>query len=187
MIGVSVPIIVASGMRPGYDAFGWLVWGHQVLHGNLNTDGAPSWKPVAFLFTLPVCARGDSGQMWLWMVTATAGALAGCVFAARIAYRLTGRGAGRMRRIRRRIRGRLRAGDRRLLQLVLIASSDPLIVTLCLAAIDFHLSKRPRLAFAMLVLASLGRPEAWPFVVLYAVWGWRAVRRCGRSRLARWR
>ena len=47
--------------------------------------------------------------------------------------------------------------------------------TLCLAAIDCHFSKRPRLAFAMLVLASLGRPEAWPFAVLYALWGWRAV------------
>ena len=51
--------------------------GQQVLHWNLNTDGAPSWKPLTFLFTLPYALAGDSGQMWLWMVTAVAGALGG--------------------------------------------------------------------------------------------------------------
>jgi hypothetical protein len=177
VIGVSVAIIVASGMRPGYDAFGWLVWGHQVLHGSLNTDGAPSWKPVAFLFTLPYALAGDSAQMFLWMVTAIAAALAGCVFAARIAYRLVGTSPARP--YAPYVAGAF-AGVSVLAidgysHLVMIASSDPMIATLCLAAIDFHLSKRPRLAFAMLVLTSLGRPEAWPFLLLYAVWGWRAV------------
>ena len=51
------------------------------------------------------------------------------------------------------------------------------MVTLCLAAIDAHLCKRPRLAFAMLVLASLGRPEAWVFAGLYAMWAWLEVPR----------
>ena len=55
---------------------------------------------------------------------------------------------------------------------MLIANSDPLMVALCLAAIDCHLSRRPRLAFALLVLASLGRPEAWLFAGLYALWLW---------------
>ena len=45
-------------MRPGFDAYGWLVWGRQTLHGNLNTDGAPSWKPLTFLFTLPYSLGG---------------------------------------------------------------------------------------------------------------------------------
>ena len=178
LIGISIAIIVATGMRPGYDAFGWLVWGHQVLHGSLNTDGAPSWKPVTFLFTLPYGLAGDSAQMFLWMVTSIAGSLAGCVFAARIAFRLTGPSPGR--RYAPFVAGAF-AGACVLAivgysHLVLIASSDPLIATFCLAAIDFHLSRRHRLAFAMLVLASLGRPEAWPFAFLYAVWSWRAVR-----------
>jgi hypothetical protein len=50
-----------------------------------------------------------------------------------------------------------------------------MIVALCLGAIDCHLSRRPRVAFVFLVLASLGRPEAWPFAGLYALWAWRAV------------
>src|ERR1700704_3121252 len=52
-----------------------------------------------------------------------------------------------------------------------------MIVSMCLAAIDLHLCKRPRLAFLMLVLASLGRPEAWPFLGLYGLWAWRLVPR----------
>ena len=87
---VGVAWVVSTGMRPSYDAFGWLVWGRQVLHWNLNTDGAPSWKPLTFLFTLPYALAGANPQMWLWMITSSAGALAGGVFAARIAFWLTG-------------------------------------------------------------------------------------------------
>ena len=60
---------------------------------------------------------------------------------------------------------------------VLIASSDPMVLALCLAAIDFHLRGHPRTAFVMVVLAALGRPEMWPFALAYSVWAWRAVPR----------
>ena len=33
-------------VRPGYDPYGWLVWGHLTVHGKLDTNGAPSWKPL---------------------------------------------------------------------------------------------------------------------------------------------
>src|SRR5690242_8396324 len=89
LVLVSIAFVVLTRMRPEYDAYGWLVWGRQALHGNLNTDGAPSWKPLTFVFTFPYALAG-SGQPFLWMVTAVAGALAGSVFAARLAYRLTG-------------------------------------------------------------------------------------------------
>ena len=64
------------------------------------------------------------------------------------------------------------------MHLVLIANSDPLIVAVCLAAIDCHLSRRYRLAFGMLVLASLGRPEAWVFAGLYGRGRSSRSRRC---------
>ncbi|MGH2877378.1 MAG: hypothetical protein ACRDLV_14090 [Solirubrobacteraceae bacterium] len=173
VIGAAVLIVVLTRMRPDYDAFGWLVWGKQVLHWNLNTDGAPSWKPLTFIFTLPYALAG-AAQMWLWMVTAVAGALAGCVFAARIAFRLTGEASGR--RWAPYVAGLVAAaallGIDTYSRLILIANSDPLIVTLCLAAIDSHLSQRPRLAFAMVIGASLGRPEAWVFALLYGAWLW---------------
>jgi uncharacterized membrane protein len=56
---------------------------------------------------------------------------------------------------------------------LLIANADPMEVTLCLAAIDSHLSGRRRLTWLFLVLASLGRPEAWSVTGLYALWAWR--------------
>jgi hypothetical protein len=176
VLGLSVAVVQLTRMRPAYDAYGWLVWGHQTLHGSLNTDGAPSWKALAFLFTLPYSLAGR-GAMQLWMVTAVAATLSGAVFAARIAYRLAGPAPGR--RYAPIAAAAFAAvgvlgisGDS---HLTLIASSDPLSAALCLAAIDAWLSKRPRLAFALLVLASLGRPEVWPFVFLYAAWLWRAV------------
>jgi hypothetical protein len=55
---------------------------------------------------------------------------------------------------------------------ILSAQSDPMIVALCLAAIDAHLCRRPRLAYGLGCLAALGRPEVWPFLAVYAVWLW---------------
>jgi len=177
LILISVAFVFSVGMRPGYDAYGWLVWGHQTLHWNLNTDGAPSWKPLTFLFTLPYSLTGRAAVS-LWMVTAVAGALAGCVFAARIAYRLTG--PAPRRRWAPLAAGAFAAiavlGVDGYWPLVLIANSDPMIVSLLLAAIDAQLSGRPRLAFGLLALAALGRPEVWLFVGLFALWAWRSER-----------
>jgi hypothetical protein len=171
VLATSVLFVVISDMRPSYDGFGFMVWGRQVLHWKLNTDGAPSWKPLPFLFTVPYAVAGRS-QMWLWMITAVAGAAAGSVFAARVAFRLTG--PAPERRYAPYVAGAFAGiavlGINTYAHLVLIANSDPLIVALCLAAIDCHLCRRRRLAFIMLVLASLGRPEAWLFAGLYGMW-----------------
>ncbi len=68
IIGAAIAFVGLTNARPSYDAFGWLVWGRQALHWNLDTNGAPSWKPLPFLFTFPYALAGH-GQMWLWMVT----------------------------------------------------------------------------------------------------------------------
>ena len=96
----------------------------------------------------------------------------GSVFAARVAFRLTG--AAPDRRYAPYVAGAFAGvgvlGINTYMHLVLIANSDALIVAACLAAIDCHLGGRHRLAFGMLVLASLGRPEAWVFAGLYGLW-----------------
>ena len=171
---VSALFVVVSDMRPSYDGFGFLVWGKQVLHWNLNTDGAPSWKPLPFLFTLPYAVTGGA-QMFLWMSTAVAGAVLGAVFAARVAFHLTGMGGdGFERRYAPYVAGAFAGlgvlGINTLAHLVLIANSDALIVAALLAAVDCHLIGRRRLCFGMLILASLGRPEAWVFAGLYGLW-----------------
>jgi hypothetical protein len=162
----------ATGMRPGFDGFGWMVWGHQVLYGSLNTSGAPSWKPLTFLFTLPYALFGHT-QVWLWSVTSVAGTIAAGVFAGRVAYRLTGPVLSN-RRFAPFVAGAFAGiavmGIQTWPHLVLIANSDPLVVALLLAAIDAHLGGHPRWAFAAIVLASLDRPESWAFAGCYGVW-----------------
>jgi hypothetical protein len=171
VLATAAACVALSHMRPAYDAYGWLDWGRQLLHWNLNTNGAPSWKPLPFLFTVPYALGPRHVQMWLWMVTEVAGTLAGGVFAARIAFRLTSSETNRrwVPFVAAAIAGFGVLGLDDYPQLVLIANSDPMIVTLCLAAIDAHLSRHRRLAFALVVLASLGRPEVWIFAVGYAV------------------
>jgi hypothetical protein len=176
VIAASAVIVGVTDMRPEYDAYGWLVWGRQTLHWNLDLNGAPSWKPLPFVFTLPYALAG-SGQMWLWMVTSVAAAVGGALVAGHIAFTLVGpcperryapMGAAAFAGL-----GVL--GLSKYWHFILISNSDPMIVALCLGAIDCQLLRRHRCAFVLLVLAALGRPEVWPFVGLYVLWGWRAV------------
>jgi hypothetical protein len=171
-IAAAIVFVAATGMRPGFDAFGWMVWGHQVLYGSLNTSGAPSWKPLTFLFTLPYALFGHT-QVWLWSVTSVIGTIAAGVFAGRVAYRLTGPVLP-SRRFAPFVAGAFAGvaviGIQTWPHLVLIANSDPLVVALLLAAIDAHLCGHRRWAFAALGLASLDRPETWVFAGGYGVW-----------------
>jgi hypothetical protein len=181
-LGVAVVVVVVgllfvliTGMRPAYDAYGWLVWGHQALKLDLNTNAAPSWKPLTFLFTFPYALFGQAA-LWLWMVTAASAAVAAGVFGGRIAYRLAADGSPRWTAlVAALLAGVGVLGIEGFGHFVLIADSDPMIVALCLAAIDFHLRGRPRLAFVMLALAALGRPEVWIPLLVYAGWAWRWV------------
>lgn len=174
---VSVLFVCWTGLRPAYDAYGWLVWGRQAADLNLNINSAPSWKPLTFLFTFPYALLAGRGALWLWMVTAVAGAVAGAVFAGRIAYKLTG---PRAERRYAPITAAMFAGLGVLgidgyWHLILIATADAMVVSLCLGAIDRQLSGSPRQAWVLLVLAALGRPEAWPLAGLYALWAWRSI------------
>ncbi len=85
---LSLAIVLYARARPGYDPYGWLVWGKLTLHLKLDTNGAPSWKPLPFLFTVPYALVGHYA-LWLWMVTSVAISLSGLIFAWRIAFRLT--------------------------------------------------------------------------------------------------
>lgn len=176
LIVVSIVLVVLTDIRPDYDPYGWLVWGRQTLHWSLDTNGEPSWKPLAFLFTLPYALVGRA-QLWLWMVTAVAISLSGPVFAGRVAYKLTGASPNHRHApvVAGVFAGIALLGLSGYMDYILTARSDPMIVALCLAAVDFHLARRPRVAFVMLLLAALGRPEAWLLVGLYALWAWRSV------------
>jgi hypothetical protein len=188
---ISLGIVLWARTRPSFDAYGWLVWGHQTIAGSLNTNAAPSWKPLPYVFTVPFALFGHY-ELWLWMITCVAISLGGALAAGRIAYRLTlvpgapiGTSLTRSGTVPpwRRYAALAAAvfaaaallGIRDWWHYMLSAQSDTMIVALSLGAIDCHLSGRPRWAFVLGVVASLGRPEVWPFLALYSIWSWRAI------------
>jgi hypothetical protein len=177
---VSVVLVVWARTRPSYDAYGWLVWGYQTVHGTLDLGGAPSWKPLTFVFTVPFALFGHY-EMWLWMFFSTAVALAGAVFAARIAYRLSGGGipkADDPPLVRYApwaaavFAGAAVLGLQQYMHYILSFQSDPMLVTFVLAAIDMHLLGKYRWTLVFGVLATLGRPEAGPWLALWGLWAW---------------
>ncbi|MEA2147125.1 MAG: hypothetical protein QOG59_2712 [Solirubrobacteraceae bacterium] len=189
LLAFSALIVVWARTRPSYDAYGWLVWGYQTVHGTLDLGGAPSWKPLPFLFTVPYALFGHA-QIFLWMTTAVTISLAGAIFAARIAYRLTLEGprgqAADTREVvapARRYGALIAAlfaacallGIEDYAHYILSVQSDPVIVTCVIAAVDCHLCGRRRWAFWLLWLGSLGRPEAWLWLGLYGLWAWVKV------------
>lgn len=190
VIGGAVAIVLLTGMTPSFDAYGWLVWGHQLLYGNLNLNSAPSWKPLMIVFTLPMSLFGGDTPPRLLSIAMVAGTLAMAPFAGRIVYRLM---LGARAPIgERRVRAAAWIGalfaavgvlgmqgyglplhlspPQSLWRLSFIADSDPLCAAIVLAAVDAHLSRRPRLAYVLLFCAGLNRPEAWPFLFLYGIY-----------------
>ena len=169
--------------RPGYDPYGWLIWGYQTLHGSLNLGGAPSWKPFSYIPNVVFALFGHYA-LHLWMLTSVSVSLAGAVFGGRIAYRLTAREdadspwwppvvaavvAGAC--VLGIQDGSLSLpGSMSYFHYVLSAQSDSMIVSFCLAAIDMFLIRRLSWAWWLGVYAGLGRPEVWPFLVIYGIW-----------------
>ncbi len=186
VVVVSAVLLLWARTRPGYDPYGWLVWGYQTLHLSLDLGGAPSWKPLPYLVTVPYALAGHRYELRLWMVTSVAVSLSGSIFAGRIAYRVT-RDAlpplGTSDAIRRYapavaavFAGVALLGLEDYMHYILSVQSDPMIVTFCLAGIDMFLSGHYRWALLFGVLGSLGRPEVWPFLGGYLLWAWFKVR-----------
>jgi hypothetical protein len=151
---------------PTYDPWAWIVWGREILHLDLSTVEGPSWKPLPVLLTTPFAAFGGLAPD-LWLFAARAGAIAGVVVAFRVGRRLGGVAAGAAA-----------AAAYALAPWTVdngaVGNSEGLLVALALGAVDRHLAGRFRAAYLCALGTALLRPEAWPFVGLYAVWlAWR--------------
>ena len=163
------------GRRPGPGSIptaGWCGATRRVA-GNLNTNAAPSWKPLPYLFTVPVRAVRPLPAV------AVDDHLAGGVAERRGVRRPDRLPADRRRRpTAAGPRGSPRpcsparrcSGSSDYWHYILSAQSDPMIVALCLGAIDCHLSGRYRWAFV------LGRARR-----ARAARGVAVPRRCTRS------
>lgn len=184
IVACVVVAVLSMEALPGtlsFDPWAWIVWGEEVVDGTLDTTGGPSWKPFPVLITAPLSLFGDAAPV-VWMVVARTGGLLTMVITARLAIRLASRlDSGRSRIVI--AAGTLAGaamvftpdGGPRWLRVVAEGHADPLAAGFVVLAIDWHLateSGRSRLRRALLALgaASLIRPEAWPFLLLYGLW-----------------
>ena len=60
LVVFSAIVVVWAKTRPGFDPYGWLTWGHMTLHGGLDTNAAPSWKPLPYVFTVVYALLGST-------------------------------------------------------------------------------------------------------------------------------
>ena len=147
---------------PTYDPWSWIIWGREVTQLDLSTVSGPSWKPLPVAVTTFGALLGD-GAPWVWMLVARAGAIAGVGLAFVLARRLAGPAAGIAAAAALAIAPwYLRNGA--------LGNSEGLMVALLLAGVLAHLDARRGWAFAFGVGCGLLRPEAWPFLGLYALW-----------------
>ncbi|MDZ7732944.1 MAG: hypothetical protein U5R31_07330 [Acidimicrobiia bacterium] len=174
LLGLCLAVAAVSLAWPaalGYDPWAWLVWGREVTRLDLSTTGGPSWKPFPVLVTTPLALLGDLAP-WLWMLLARAAGVLTVALAFRLARRVAGTAAGA-------VAGGLVLltpdGGPRFLRLVLEGHGAPFGAALTLWAVERHLDGRPDHALLAGTGVALLRPEAWPFVGLYALWVLRDV------------
>ena len=164
-------LILITNTRPGYDPYGWLDWGYQTLRGSLNLGGAPSWKPFTYLLHGPVLDLRPLRAVAVDAHRRLDVTHRRCV---RWPDRLPADRARRQHRwpaiVAAVFAGAAVLGIQEYFHYILSVQSDPMLVAVCLAAIDCHLNGHHRWAWWLAALASLGRPEVWPFAGLYAIW-----------------
>ena len=164
-VGCLVVAVVSLlfGRQPTYDPTAWLIWGNQIVHGDLFTRFGPSWKPLPILITAPTALLGDTAQQQIWLVVARAGALAALALTYRLAWRLEGPVAGVIAAVALLCSSgyatRTFRGD-----------SEGLLVAIAFGAIEAHLCGRRWLTFGLIVAATLMRPELFVFAVGYGLW-----------------
>ena len=172
----AVSLLIPS--TPSYDPWAWLVWGREIIHVNLQTTGAPSWKPLPVLFTTVFGVFGKA-QPDLWLVIARAGAVMAVVMVFKLTWRLTAdliaKASPRAETTRRfafiapLLAGLIAAGSlinsSGFISNNALGYSEGLATALVLIAVDSYLDGAPRRAFVIGFFAALDRPELW------FVWG----------------
>ncbi|HLU56487.1 MAG TPA: hypothetical protein VKZ81_13600 [Pseudonocardia sp.] len=158
----------------GFDPWVWLIWGREALRGTLATDGSVAWKPLPVLVTAPAALFGDAAPA-LWTLVARACGLFGVVVIVRLAARTArprgGTAAGAVAGVVAAAAFLLTPDvESRWLRHLLQANIEPLTVMCLLYAVERHLDGRRWHALLLLCAAALTRPEAWPFLALYAGW-----------------
>jgi hypothetical protein len=153
---------------PTYDPWAWLLWGREITHLDLVTNGGPSWKPLPVLFAIPFSLFGAAAEPYLWLWIARAGALLSLVMAYRLTRTLVGRGAAGV------VGGLLAAAflvtGYQYVRDSALGNSEAILAAVFLWAFERHLEGRRDHALWLGFVAALLRPEVWPFLGVYGLW-----------------
>lgn len=176
---------------PTYDPWAWIVWGREIAHLDLQTTGGPSWKPFPVIFTTVFSLFGEAAPD-LWLVVARGGAVLAVLLAFRLAWRLTG-GRGVAAATAGIVSAIALIISSQFVRTMALGNSEGLMVAFTLWGVERHLDGKYRQAFVLAFIASLLRPEIWPFMGLYGLWLLLIDRRaiwlivsCGVLTLALW-
>ncbi|HEV2071944.1 MAG TPA: hypothetical protein VGR26_19345 [Acidimicrobiales bacterium] len=164
LAGASMFLVLPA---PSYDAWAWLLWGTEVLSGELSTSDGPAFKPLPVAASTLLAGLGAAGP-WAWVFIARAAAAVGAWLAFRLARRLAGGSV---------IAGGLAAAGVLLCGGYLAYASEGvaegMLLALALAAGEAWRAGRPRWALAAAVGCALLRVEIWPFLAVAAAVTWR--------------
>ena len=152
---------------PTYDPWAWILWGREIAHLDLLTEGGPSWKPLPVVFTTVFSLFGEDTAPALWLVVARTGALLAAAMTFRVAYRLGGGGLpGVLGGLACAV---LLLTSFNFLRDAALGNSEALMVALVLLAFERHLDGHRDHALYFGFAAALLRPEVWPFLGLYGL------------------
>jgi hypothetical protein len=148
---------------PTYDPWAWIIWGREVMHLDLDTVSGPSWKPLPVLLTAPFSLLGDSIAPSLWLLVARAGSLGALVVTFRLGSRLGGIAGGLLSAL-------FLLASPWLARNAILGNSEGLLILFVVWSVERHIAGHHAHAFALGIAAGMLRPEAWPFILLYALW-----------------
>ena len=152
---------------PTYDPWAWILWGREIAHFDLLTEGGPSWKPLPVVFTTVFSVFGEDTAPVLWLLVARTGALLATAMTFRVAYRLGGGGLpGVLGGLACAV---LLLTSFNFLRDASLGNSEALMVALVLLAFERHLDGHRDHALYFGFAAALLRPEVWPFLGLYGL------------------
>jgi hypothetical protein len=182
----AVTLLVPS--TPSYDPWCWLVWGREILHGSLHTQGGASWKPLPVVFTT-IFALFGKAQPDVWLALARAGFVVTVLMSGKLAMRFTlwlapnyGRSPlSSLSRVDKvgSVGPAVLAGVIAIFAVALsggwlsnstLGYSEALAVAFLLIGLERHVDGHPRQAFACGLVAALDRPETWAFWGPYGLW-----------------